>query len=110
VGLLGGAWLADRGFVRSADRTSADGTLAQLGAAAGALMGAGVATLGSANGQVTFGLASAGGLIGLLAADQIIGPAKDAGPLRGVMQSTSRALDGRLTVSLGPLTTVRFTF
>jgi hypothetical protein len=110
VGLLGGAWLADRGFVRGADRTSADGTLAQLGAAAGALMGAGVATLGSANGQVTFGLASAGGLIGLLAADQIIKPARDAGPLRGVMQSTSRALDGRLTVSFGPLTAVRFTF
>lgn len=110
AGILAGALFGDRVFVRHRDRTAADGTLAQLGAVAGALMGAGVAAMGDATGQVTLGMASVGGLIGLAAADNIIAPAKDAGPLRGIMQSTSRALDGRLFVSLGPVSTVRFTF
>lgn len=110
AGVLAGALFADRVFVRKADRTGADGTLAQLGAFAGALMGAGVGAMADANGQATLGLASAGGLLGLLAADGIIGPAKDAGPLRGVMQTGARANDGRVFVSLGPVSSVRITF
>ncbi len=110
AGIVAGGLFADRVFVRKADRTGADGTLAQLGAFAGALMGAGVGAMADANGQVTLGLASAGGLLGLLAADGIIGPAKDAGPLRGVMKTGARATADRVFVSLGPVSSVRITF
>ncbi len=110
AGLLAGAFLADRALVRSADRTSADGTLAQLGALAGALMGGGIAAMAETESQGALAFASAGGILGLLAADGIIKPARDAGPLRGIMQSSTRALDGRVFVSLGPVTSVRVTF
>ncbi len=110
VGLLAGAFLADRGLVRKADRTSADGTLAQLGALAGALMGGGIAALAETEAQGALAFASAGGILGLLAADNIIKPVRDAGPLRGIMQSSARSLDGRVFVSLGPVTSVRVTF
>ena len=110
AGTLTGAFLADRGLVRRADRTSADGTLTQLGALAGALMGGGIAAVAEAEAQGTLALASAGGVLGMLAADAIIKPVRDAGPLRGIMQSSSRALDGRVFVSLGPVTSVRVTF
>jgi len=110
AGVLAGAFLADRGLVRKADRTSADGTLAQLGALAGALMGGGIATLAETGSQGALGFTSAGGILGLLAADAIIKPVRDAGPLRGIMQSSARSLDGRVFVSLGPVTSVRVTF
>ena len=110
AGLVAGAFLADRGLVRKADRTSADGTLVQLGALAGALMGGGIAAITKTESQGTLAFASAGGILGLLAADGIIKPARDAGPLRGIMQSSARALDGRVFVSLGPVTSVRVTF
>ncbi len=110
AGVLAGAFLADRGLVRKADRTSADGTLVQLGALAGALMGGGLAAMAETNSQVGLAFASAGGVLGLLAADGILKPARDAGPLRGIMQSSARALDGRVFVSLGPVTSVRVTF
>lgn len=110
AGLLAGALLADRGLVRRADRTSADGTLAQLGALAGALIGGGVAVVAETNSQAGLALASAGGVLGLIAADRIIKPARDAGPLRGIMQSSARALDQRVFVSLGPVSSVRVTF
>ncbi|WP_310571082.1 hypothetical protein [Gemmatimonas sp.] len=110
AGLVAGAFLADRGLVRKADRTSADGTLVQLGALAGALMGGGIAAITKTESQGTLAFASAGGILGLLAADGIIKPARDAGPLRGIMQSSARALDGRVFLSLGPVTSVRVTF
>lgn len=110
AGVLAGAFLADRGLVRKADRTSADGTLVQLGALAGALMGGGIAAIAETESQGALALASAGGLLGLLAADGIIKPVRDAGPLRGIMQSSARAMDGRVFVSLGPVTSVRVTF
>ena len=110
AGILTGALLADRGLVRKADRTSADGTLVQLGALAGALMGGGVAAMAESESQGVLAFASAGGILGLLAADGIIKPARDAGPLRGIMQSSARALDGRVFVSVGPVTSVRVTF
>jgi len=110
AGLLGGAWLADRGFVRQRDRTSAEGTLARLGAVAGALMGAGVAAMAEGEGRAAFGLASVGGLVGLLAADNIIAPARDAGPLRGTMQTSARRSEDRVTLHVGPVTSLRVTF
>lgn len=109
-GILVGALLADRGFVRSADRTSADGTLAQLGALAGALMGGGLAAITESGRQGTFALGAIGGTLGIIAADGIIKPAGDAGPLRGIMQTSARAMDGRVFVSLGPVSSVRITF
>ncbi|HYW30565.1 MAG TPA: hypothetical protein VE869_03585 [Gemmatimonas sp.] len=110
AGVLAGAFFADRGLVRRADRTSADGTLAQLGALAGALMGGGIAAMLETEAQGALALGSAGGILGLLAADGIIKPARDAGPLRGIMQSSSRATDGRVFLSIGPVTSVRVTF
>ena len=110
AGLLAGAFLADRGLVRSADRTSADGTLAQLGALAGALMGGGIAAMADTDIKGALAFMSAGGILGLLAADNIVEPARDAGPLRGITQSSARALDGRVFVLLGPVTSVRVMF
>ena len=63
---------------------------------------------GGTRGALAF--VSAGGILGLLAADGLIKPVRDAGPLRGIMQSSARSLDGRVFVSLGPVTSVRVTF
>jgi hypothetical protein len=83
----------------------------KLGAAAGALMGGGVAVISKAKAQGTFGLVAAGGALGLIAADRMIAPAIDAGPLRGVLRSSSLpdadAHDGRLQLML-PSTATAF--
>jgi len=107
AGMLTGAWLADRALVRTYDRTSADGTLVQLGTLAGALMGGGVAAISEANRQGGLALVTVGGTLGLVAADRILAPVRDAGPLRGIMESSARALDDRVRVSIGPVTSVR---
>jgi hypothetical protein len=73
-------------------------------------MGGGVAAIAETEAQAGLALASAGGILGLIAADRIIKPARDAGPLRGIMQSSARALDQRVFVSLGPVSSVRVTF
>lgn len=106
AGLLTGFWLADRALVRTGDRTPANGTLTQLGTIAGALMGGGVAAMLEADGPVALGLAATGGLLGLAATDRLLSPAPDAGPMRGIMQSSSvQSPDKRVTVSLTPLAT-----
>ncbi len=114
AGLLGGFFLADRLLVRAADRTGAEGTLVQLGAFAGALIGGGIAAGAESEGRVITLLVAGGGMLGLLAADAIVEPAPDAGPLRGIMQSSSRLVrpgtargeaESRVTVSLAPLVT-----
>lgn len=110
AGLLAGAWVADRGLVRNADRTAADGTLLQLGTLAGALIGGGVAAMVETEGQGATLMAGLGGALGLLAADHIIKPAKDAGPLRGIMQGAARRMDDRVQLTLGPVSAVRITF
>ncbi len=84
-GLLIGALVADRTKVRHADRTSADGTLVQLGAVAGMLMGGGVALAAESDAQAVVGLVAAGGIAGLALADVLVRPARDAGPRRGVL-------------------------
>ena len=84
-GMLAGFVLSDRLLVRTADRTAADGTLVQLGALAGALIGGGVAAGAEADGQVALAMATIGGALGLLATDRIARPSPDAGPLRGIM-------------------------
>lgn len=110
AGLLAGALLADRVFVRQADRSNADGTLAQLGGLAGGLMGVGVAAMADGEQRALLGLGSVGGLLGLLAADHLIAPAADAGPLRGVLQRQSSDGDSRFSLSVGPVTSLRITF
>jgi hypothetical protein len=106
AGMLTGAFIADRTLVRRHDRTSADGTIVQLGALAGALMGGGVAALTEANQRGALSLVAAGGTLGLLAADHILAPVRDAGPMRGIMESAARTLDDRVRVSIGPVTSV----
>jgi hypothetical protein len=106
AGLLAGFALSDRFLVRKADRTGADGTLAQLGAIAGALMGGGVAAMTESEARVALGLVTVGGTLGLVAADKILEPGPDGGPLRGVL--TTGMLGGansRVSVSLAPLAT-----
>lgn len=110
AGMLTGAWLADRALVRTYDRTSADGTLVQLGTLAGALMGGGVAAIAETNEQGALALVTVGGTLGLIAADRILAPVRDAGPLRGIMESSARAFDDRVRVSIGPVTSVHISW
>ena len=106
-GLLLGALAADLTKVRHGDRTSSDGTLVQLGAFAGALMGGGIATMTDAAGPVSAGLVGLGGVAGLALADAMIGPASDAGPRRGVSPSGDRgsANVSRVSLSILPAAT-----
>lgn len=105
-GLLLGALVADRTKVRHADRTSADGTLVQLGAVAGMLMGGGVALVAEANPQASVGLVAAGGIAGLALADALVRPAPDAGPRGGVLPGGEASLRtsgaSRLSLSIAP--------
>lgn len=105
AGLLAGFVLSDRLLVRKADRTAANGTLAQLGAAAGALMGGGVAVMAETERQGTLALLTVGGALGLIAADRILEPGPDGGPLRGVLTTSSVGGSSRVSVSLAPLAT-----
>lgn len=109
-GLLAGALLADRALVRTRDRTSADGGLIRLGTLAGGLMGAGLAAMAESGRQPALALAATGGLLGLFGTDALLKPAPDTGPLRGIMQEAAARLDGRVFVSLGPVSSVRITF
>lgn len=88
VGLLGGFLVGDRYLVRTHDRTSADAGWARLGALAGALMGGGVAVISNGESQATLGLIAGGAALGLVAADRMIAPARDAGPMRGVLRTS----------------------
>ncbi|HCT57078.1 MAG TPA: hypothetical protein DGD08_07665 [Gemmatimonas aurantiaca] len=110
AGVLAGALFADRVFVRRKDRTSADGALTQLGGIAGALIGAGFAAMADFEERGVAALAASGGLLGLLAADHLIAPPADAGPLRGVMPRSSNEGDSRFSLSIGPVTSLRITF
>jgi hypothetical protein len=107
-GLLLGATLADRLMVRKADRTSADGTLAQLGAVAGMLMGGGVALIAETERQPAVAMVAAGGALGLVLADRLMRPAPDAGPKRGVLPSGNASglnTSSRLSLSVVPAAT-----
>lgn len=103
AGLLAGLVVSDRLLVRTGDRTAANGTLTQLGAVAGALMGGGVAIMVDGNRHLSTGLVTGGAALGLVAADRLLSPSPDAGPMRGIMQSSS--LGERVQLSLTPLVT-----
>jgi hypothetical protein len=69
-------------------------------------MGGGVAAVTESNARAAFGLITVGGTLGLIAADRILEPGPDGGPLRGVL--TTGMLGGansRVSVSLAPLAT-----
>ena len=83
AGFVTGVIAGDRLLVRKRDHTRGDAALAGLGAAAGALMGAGTAVLIEAdhsdNAQLVFGLAAVGGVAGLVAGEHFAETAPDAG-------------------------------
>lgn len=102
AGLLTGFALSDRFMVRRRDRTAADATWATLGTIAGGLMGGGVAAIAKSKSQVSIGLVAAGGLLGLIAADNTIAPAPDAGPIRPSLKTSLLPGDERVKMSLNP--------
>jgi hypothetical protein len=77
-----GMIVGDRLLVRRFDHSRADGGRVTLGAFAGALMGAGVATLTNThdpNPHLVSGLATFGGLAGILASERYLDPSPDRG-------------------------------
>ena len=108
AGVLAGAAIGDRLMVRGADRTSADGTQAQLGAVAGMLMGGGIALMVESGFRPAIALVATGGALGLALADGLIAPAPDAGPRRGVLPSGGASgsyASSRVSLSIVPAAT-----
>jgi hypothetical protein len=81
LGIIAG----DRFLVQRFDHSRTEGGRVFLGMFAGTLMGAGVAVLTNTNNpdpHLVSGLATAGGLIGIIATERYLDPASDAGPPR----------------------------
>lgn len=81
VGIIAG----DRFLVQRYDHSRTDGGRVFLGAVAGGLMGAGIATLTNTNNpdpHLVLGLASVGGLLGIIATERYLDPSTDAGQPR----------------------------
>jgi len=77
-----GMILGDRFLVRKFDHSRADGLRVTLGTLAGGLMGAGIASLtnpSDPNRRLVSGMATAGGLIGVIATERYLDPSPDAG-------------------------------
>jgi hypothetical protein len=80
-----GVIAGDRFLVQRFDHGRTEGGRVVLGTVAGGLMGAGVATLFDTNNpnlHLVLGLASVGGLAGIIATESYLAPAADAGPRR----------------------------
>ena len=81
VGIIAG----DRFLVQRYDHSRTDGSLVFLGTVAGGLMGAGIATIPNTNNpnpHLVLGLASVGGLTGIIATERYLDPSADAGQPR----------------------------
>ena len=81
LGIIAG----DRFLVQRFDHSRTEGGRVFLGMFAGTLMGAGVAALTNTDNpdpHLVSGLATAGGLIGIIATERYLNPAPDAGPPR----------------------------
>jgi hypothetical protein len=81
LGIIAG----DRFIVRRYDHSRTDGGRVVLGTVAGGLMGAGIAALIDSDNpgpHLVLGLASVGGLAGIVATERYLDPSPDAGPPR----------------------------
>jgi hypothetical protein len=75
----------DRFLVRRYDHSRTEAGRLALGTGAGALMGAGIATLtdtSDPDSQLIFGAAAVGGLLGMIATERYVDPSPDAGRRR----------------------------
>ena len=108
-----GTILGDRFLVRRADHSRTDGGRVTLGTVAGGLMGAGIAALINSDNpgpHLVLGLASVGGLAGLIITERYLDPAPDAGQqrFRVTFNPTAIALTAARTRGNHSLINVRF--
>jgi len=85
AGGVAGIIAGDRFLVQRYDHSRTDGGRVVLGTVAGGLVGAGIATLTNTNDpnpHLVLGLASAGGLLGIIATERYVEAAPDAGQPR----------------------------
>ena len=75
VGLLGGAFVAERVWVRPYDHTQGDVAQIWLGTLAGSLMGGAIATLAEPDATGALALLTAGGILGAVGAQHLTHPA-----------------------------------
>lgn len=109
LGIIAG----DRFIVQRFDHSRTDGGRVVLGTVAGGLMGAGIAALinnDNPGPHLVLGLASVGGLAGLIATESYLDPAADAGPqrFRVTFNPTGLALAAARTPGNHSLINVRF--
>ena len=109
LGIIAG----DRFLVQRFDHSRTDGGRVVLGTAAGGLMGAGVAVLFNSDNpspHLVLGLATVGGLAGIIATERYLDPASDAGPprFRVTFNPASIALLAARTPGNHSLLNVRF--
>ena len=91
AGMVTGALAGDRLMVRPRDHTSSEATLLWTGAAVGAFLGGGVASLGDASAQPAWALAVGGALLGTVATEAAIRPRAAGRVLSGGAQTQSAA-------------------
>jgi hypothetical protein len=113
IGGVIGMMAGDRFLVQRYDHDRDDADRLSLGTAAGALMGAGIAALGSStrnNPHVIGGLAVGGGLAGLIITERYLHPSRDAGRPRFSLtfNPASIALTAARTSGNHSLINVRF--
>jgi len=113
AGGIVGIFAGDRFLVQRYDHSRTDGGRVTLGTVAGGLMGAGVAALINSNDpspHLVLGLASAGGLAGMVITERYLDPASDAGQqrFRVTFNPASIALMAARTPGNHSLLSVRF--
>jgi hypothetical protein len=109
IGIIAG----DRFLVQRYDHSRTDGGRVVLGAVAGGLMGAGIATLSNTNNpdpHLVLGLAAAGGVTGIIVTERYLEPESDAGRprIRVTFNPASIALLAARTPGNHSLFNVRF--
>ena len=109
LGIIAG----DRFLVQRFDHSRTDGGRVVLGAIAGGLMGAGIASLTNTSNpdpHFVLGLAAAGGLLGIIVTERYLDPPSDAGPprFRVTFNPASIALLAARTPGNHSLINVRF--
>ena len=112
-GFIAGTVAGDRLLVKRLDHSTGDASLVGLGAAAGALMGAGVSVLidtDRSNEALIAGLATLGGIGGVAAAEYYSSPRHDAGRLatRLKLSPTGLALAAARREGVHPILSVSF--